>query len=151
MIYIIPTLQEWGRVVARRVTSPADAAALFKRAVSRAKAAIGRPLIPATWPKFLAAVRKARSNLGNPDAVWYRGHSQVDYQLVPSLLRHKQGVDKENVLFGEYERSARRFLERRTDDWELLVDMQHYGIPTRLLDWTGVLGIALAFALYQPS
>lgn len=75
----------------------------------------------------------------------------MDYQLVPSLLRHKQGVDKENVLFGEYERSARRFLERRTDDWELLVDMQHYGIPTRLLDWTGVLGIALAFALYQPS
>ena len=27
--------------------------------------------------------------------------------------------------------------------------MQHYGIPTRLLDWTDVLGIALAFALYD--
>lgn len=27
--------------------------------------------------------------------------------------------------------------------------MQHYGIPTRLLDWTEVVGIAVAFALYD--
>jgi hypothetical protein len=29
--------------------------------------------------------------------------------------------------------------------------MQHYGVPTRLLDWTEVLGIAVAFALYDSS
>jgi len=29
--------------------------------------------------------------------------------------------------------------------------MQHYGIPTRLLDWTEVLGIAVAFALYDNA
>jgi hypothetical protein len=29
--------------------------------------------------------------------------------------------------------------------------MQHYGIPTRLIDWTDVLGVAIAFALYNES
>jgi FRG domain len=40
---------------------------------------------------------------------------------------------------------------KRNNDWELLVDMQHYGIPTRLMDWTDVLGVALAFALYDSN
>jgi hypothetical protein len=29
--------------------------------------------------------------------------------------------------------------------------MQHYGVPTRLLDWTDVLGIAIAFALFDST
>jgi hypothetical protein len=33
------------------------------------------------------------------------------------------------------------------NDWETLFDMQHYGIPTRLLDWTETLGVAVAFAV----
>jgi len=59
------------------------------------------------------------------------------------------GKGKEEILFNEYERSAMRFHDRRTNDWEILIDMQHYGIPTRLMDWTDVLGVALAFTLYD--
>jgi hypothetical protein len=33
------------------------------------------------------------------------------------------------------------------DDWDILFAMQHYGTPTRLLDWTEVFGVALYFAI----
>lgn len=102
-----------------------------------------------SWPEFLTRVRDVRAQLGNPFTVWYRGHSRATYLLTPSLLRHPAGIAKEQDLFNEYERSAARILDKRSNDWELLFDMQHYGIPTRLLDWTDVLGIAVAFALYD--
>lgn len=106
---------------------------------------------PRSWSEFLESVREARDNLGNPKTVWYRGQSHSKFTLVPALVRVANGLQKEQALFDEYERSAARLLTKRVDDWELLIDMQHYGIPTRLLDWTDVLGIALAFALYNSN
>ena len=86
-----------------------------------------------TWPEFFECVRIARDQLGNPSLVWFRGHSRSYYLLTPSLLRHPSGLQKEQELFNEYERSAARLMAKRDNDWELLFDMQHYGIPTRLL------------------
>jgi hypothetical protein len=50
-------------------------------------------------------------------------------------------------------RLAPRFSIEQNNDWHTLVNMQHYGIPTRLLDWTSVLGVAVFFATstYRPS
>jgi hypothetical protein len=76
---------------------------------------------------------------------------RADYKLIPSLHRRENGLQKEQDLFNEYQRSAARLTEKRSNDWELLFDMQHYGIPTRLLDWTDVLGVAIAFALYDAQ
>ena len=104
-----------------------------------------------SWPEFLSAVRQARQELQNPLTLWFRGHSKVSYELTPSLLRNATWDKKEQILFQEYERSAAHLLDRKDDSWEMLEDMQHYGIPTRLLDWTDVLGIAVAFALYESN
>lgn len=104
-----------------------------------------------TWPEFIDLVRGAREALGNPQQVWYRGISYAYHRLIPSLLRHDDGLQKEKALFNEYQRTAARLLPDRRNDWELLFDMQHYGIPTRLLDWTDVLGVAVAFALYDSK
>lgn len=102
-----------------------------------------------SWPEFLSALQQARSEIGNPREVWYRGHSRLRYVLTPSLFRYPTGLLKEQGLFDDYVRSASRLLPTRTNDWDRLFDMQHYGVPTRLLDWTEVLGIAVAFALYD--
>lgn len=112
---------------------------------------INHPLIANTWPEFLDCIRKARSDLEDPDVLWYRGMASADYKLLPSLHRFPNGLQKEQDLFHEYERSAARLAAKRSNDWELLFDMQHYGIPTRLLDWTDVLGVAIAFALYDTK
>ena len=110
-----------------------------------------KPRIANTWPEFLACVRESTKELGNPSTVWYRGMARSEYKLIPSLLRHADGQTKERLLFDEYQRSASRLLKKRDNDWELLFDMQHYGIPTRLLDWSDVLGVAIAFALYDSA
>lgn len=41
---------------------------------------------------------------------------------------------------------SRSSLESRTSSWEMLAAMQHYGAPTRLLDWTDTLAVAIYFA-----
>jgi hypothetical protein len=99
------------------------------------------------WYRFLEDIRVARQSLGNPQIVWYRGHSSDRYALVPSLHRQESGLSKEQAIFSEFERTAARLFEKREDDWQTLCDMQHYGLPTRLLDWTEALGVAIAFAV----
>lgn len=108
-----------------------------------------KDIVASTWPEFLAALQQARIEVGNPQEVWYRGHSRLRYILTPSLLRFPLGLAKEQDLFNDYARSASRLLPPRSNDWDRLFDMQHYGVPTRLLDWTEVLGVAVAFALYD--
>ena len=103
------------------------------------------------WMDFIGQIRNAREKLGAPETVWYRGQAKTSYSLTPSLLRRSDGIAKERLLFDEYEQYANHLQGRKENDWELLSDMQHHGIPTRLLDWTDVLGVAVAFALYDSN
>jgi FRG domain len=99
------------------------------------------------WSDFVNDVRGAEDAMGNPSVVWYRGVCDESFKLRPSLLRRSNGVALEKELFTRYKMLASLVQQHRDNDWELLFDMQHYRIPTRLLDWTEVLGIAVFFAL----
>jgi hypothetical protein len=101
------------------------------------------------WNDFLAQVREAERELGSPAEPWYRGHSNHTWQLVPSLPREADWETKEKTLFYEFTNTAAKLFEKRSNDWETLFDMQHYWIPTRLLDWTTVMGVAIAFILHS--
>ncbi len=100
------------------------------------------------WTDFLDKVRVAEHELGSPREPWYRGHTNHTWNLIPSLPRERDWETKEKELFFEFSRTASRLFEKRTSDWETLFDMQHYWIPTRLLDWTTVMGVAIAFILH---
>lgn len=82
-----------------------------------------------------------------PRLIWYRGHADYQrYQLVSSVLRHRGGTYDEASMFVHFRARAqdRRPADDSTLSWLCL--MQHYGLPTRLLDWTESILAALYFA-----
>lgn len=106
-----------------------------------------------SWKELVDKIKEARQILGNPKIVWYRGQSNSTYELVPSLMRQSTNLAREKEAFTIFKKLANRLsLDLKgVSDWELLFAMQHYGIPTRLLDWSEVLGVSLFFATQYSS
>lgn len=86
---------------------------------------------------------------GYDGPVWYRGQSDVRWQLVPKLLRNGM-APSETFLINRFKQNATLLLSRtpRTD-FEWLFLMQHYSMSTRLLDWSDSPLVALYFAVSQ--
>jgi FRG domain len=86
---------------------------------------------------------------------WFRGHGDASWSLEPGLYRPRSEIDgvgadyyDEALLLEKFRLRAPTYLERVPEtDWEWLFLMQHYGLPTRLLDWTESSLIALYFAI----
>ncbi|MBM2711050.1 FRG domain-containing protein [Mesorhizobium caraganae] len=85
---------------------------------------------------------------------WFRGVRDSKYDLRPSLYRHEtitapaELLELEWLLLSDFRHQAPPFIRKLPDDnIELLFLMQHYRVPTRLLDWSENPFIALFFAL----
>lgn len=77
----------------------------------------------------------------------YRGHSSIDYELKPSIGRTKYSEELERFVFSQFKQKYHLFFkERLSSDLEVLFLAQHYGLPTRLLDWSYNPMVALYFA-----
>ncbi|MCF6094284.1 FRG domain-containing protein [Microaerobacter geothermalis] len=80
--------------------------------------------------------------------LWFRGQKSDTYSLLPSIYRNPYHVELEYELISRFKARAIPFLDRLPQtDWEWMFLMQHYGVPTRLLDWSEGALIALAFAV----
>lgn len=75
----------------------------------------------------------------------FRGLSRASYELKTSLNRI-ENADAEYHLLRNFKKYAKRELKVENNDWELMAVGQHYGLPTRLLDWTFSPLVALHFA-----
>lgn len=101
---------------------------------------------------FLDDVEKAREELRcSRTGAFYRGHTQNHYQLVPSLLRNELERETEHNLYVDCYARGQHLMPKYKNSWEFLSLMQHFGIPTRLLDWSESLATALFFALSEDA
>jgi hypothetical protein len=77
----------------------------------------------------------------------FRGLSDTEYRLETTLIRLQGPFDVlEGHLLRNFRKYAHRNVVERDSVWHWLAVAQHYGLPTRLLDWTHSPLIATHFA-----
>lgn len=95
----------------------------------------------------------------NQKAHVFRGVTDAEkHKLIPSIGRRLRAGEKtallktERTVINMFRRNAVPFLERSDYDiWDTLAIAQHHGLPTRLMDWTTNLCVALFFAVEGQS
>ncbi|MGX9367170.1 FRG domain-containing protein [Desulfoplanes sp. PS50] len=83
--------------------------------------------------------------------LWFRGHHNHEWHLVPSA--HRRNPLLEATVLNNFRMRAPAFrtdCPQHQDYASWLPLMQHYGLPTRLLDWTESLVVAAYFASSHP-
>lgn len=90
------------------------------------------------------------TELANEKCYVFRGYSKTE-ELYPSILRGKASLVKyEKEMLKEFERNASHYYQVNSPI-DFMACAQHFGLPTRLLDFTRNPFISLAFALYKPK
>lgn len=101
-------------------------------------------------------IDKVKELISPSQQCFYRGHTDRTYKLEPSIFRtNKNGVplykDREHEMFRELLVSNSFDFTGDSSTLDRLVRMQHYGLPTRLLDITANPLIALFFAVFSKD
>lgn len=102
------------------------------------------PIVVNSVAEFIENVVKV--NKADGTETFYRGHADKDWELLPSIFRTPNGVEKEHLLFRDMVAHEPQSFSECKSALDYLVQMQHYGLPTRLLDMTTNPLVALYFA-----
>lgn len=84
--------------------------------------------------------------------LWFRGVADEKWDLLPSIQRTKERLRNEQYITNDFYIKARQVMEHPPEKknysaWMSI--MQHFGLPTRLLDWSCSPLVASFFAIEQ--
>ncbi len=100
--------------------------------------------------KFVSSIAEFNETISTcqkgTESLYYRGHANSNYQLEPSIARKTAWLQNERELYNRLLITCPTDFEKCNSHFEKLVKMQHYGLPTRLLDITQNALVALYFA-----
>lgn len=106
---------------------------------------------------FDAFLRKVAQRSKSSKSLWYRGQLE-QFDLKPSLFRHteitsfSEAIAKEWLLREDFKELAGYYFQGEVKQGlRGLMQMQHYRVPTRLLDWTRNPLVGLFFALTESQ
>lgn len=101
--------------------------------------------------EYTSEIKNIISNEGGFNTTtlpWFRGQSDENWELFPSLYRLGGKGNQEREMIRDFKLKGHLKIQSPSENnLEVLFTMQHYGIPTRLLDWTESYLIALYFAV----
>lgn len=101
----------------------------------------------AAFVAIIQRIAKVKNGFSN----YFRGQGSVDFSLLPGLYRKTTTPPKETDLYKEAIRRCPDEFNGITSTFQQLVKLQHYGIPTRLLDLTSNSLIALFFPIERKE
>lgn len=108
-----------------------------------------RTLIAATIAEYVERVLQLRREWETAYTdfdLWFRGVGSQLFKLLPGAYWRPRC--EEDSIFLSFRNAVPSYVHRNPiDDWEWYYLMQHYGLPTRLLDWSESALAALYFAV----
>jgi hypothetical protein len=131
---------------------------LSRYLVRKAWAATGYAVEPANYKELMATIGAVGTYSTGQRFAW-RGMSSADYQLSSSLHRDLGIAADEAAVHSSESETILKAHEwglgvtqlGNVDDLQLLADLQHYGVPTRLIDVTSDPMTAVWFACQSPG